>query len=347
MNSFNLSDDQLAGQRLMIGFDGHALSPDLKFYIDTLKVGGIILFSRNISSPKQLKKLCDSVQSYAESCGQPPLFISIDQEGGTVARLKEPFTRFPGNPNMQGIEDAFKFGEITSSELNGIGINMNMAPVMDVAPKGFKSIMDARMFGPDPGWVSKLGGAVIESLQNGGVMSVAKHFPGIGRTTLDSHLDLPVSDLTLSDLEIFDIVPFKTAIEKKVSGIMLSHIRYEKIDKTWPASLSSVIARDILRNDLGFQGLVITDDLDMGAIENHYDIEMSIERIFEADIDIALICHPGPKIARAFKVLKRKIHTRENYDPKYVNSIQRIFEKKRQWLSTYRNKDSGVNIGIH
>jgi len=347
MNSYNLSDDQLAGQRLMVGFDGYDLNPDLKFYIDTLKVGGIILFSRNILSSSQLKKLCRSVQAYAGSCGQPPLFISIDQEGGVVARLKEPFTRFPGNPNMQSIEDAVTFGEITAYEFNETGINMNMAPVMDVAPKGFKSIMADRMFGSDPGWVSKLGGAVIESLQKGGVMAVAKHFPGIGRTTLDSHLDLPVSDLTLKDIENFDMPPFKTAIEKKVCGIMLSHIRYEKIDKVWPAGLSCVIARDMLRNDLGFQGLVITDDLDMGAIEKHYDIELAIDRIVEADIDIALICHAGPKIARAFEVFKRKIQSKEMLNQKFMASVARILEIKRQWLSKLRVDDSGVNIGIH
>jgi beta-N-acetylhexosaminidase len=347
MNPYNLSDDQLAGQRLMVGFDGYDLTPELKFYIDTLKVGGIILFSRNITSPQQLKGLCSSVQSYAESCRQPPLFISIDQEGGVVARLKEPFTRFPGNPMMQGIEDAVKFGEITSSELNQAGINMNMAPVMDVAPKGFKSIMADRMFGSDPGWVSKLGGAVIESLQAGGVMAVAKHFPGIGRTTLDSHLDLPVSDLTLEDLENLDIPPFKAAVEKKVAGIMLSHIRYQKIDKVWPASLSVVIARDMLRENLGFQGLVITDDLDMGAIEKHYNIELSIDRICEAEIDVALICHPGPKITRAFEVFKRKIQDKERFGPKYMASVERIFEIKRWWLSKHGDDGPGINISIH
>jgi beta-N-acetylhexosaminidase len=347
MNPYDLSDDQLAGQRLMVGFDGYYLSSGLRFYIDTLKVGGIILFSRNISSPQQLQELCNSIQSYAESCGQPPLFISIDQEGGIVARLKEPFTLFPGNPRMKGLEDAYNFGKITSSELKNLGINMNMAPVMDVAPEGFNSIMSERMFGSDPVWVSKLGGVVIESLQSGGVMSVAKHFPGIGRTTLDSHLDLPVSDLDLSDLEHFDFLPFKTAIEKNVSGIMLSHIRYDKIDNFWPASLSIIIARDILRNGLGFQGLVLTDDLDMGAIGNHYDLELAIDRIFEADIDIALICHPGQKIVRAFEVLKRKIDESRIADSNFLTSIQRILEIKRNWLSMHRDDRSRIDIGIH
>ncbi len=331
----------------MVGFDGHDLTPELQYYIDSLKVGGIILFSRNIISPRQLKELCSSVQSYAESCGQPPLFISIDQEGGLVARLKEPFTRFPGNPSMQGVEDATAFGEITARELKLTGINMNMAPVMDVAPEGYKSIMAGRMFGPDPQWVSLLGGAVIESLQNGGVMAVAKHFPGIGRTTLDSHLDLPVSDLSIKELEQFDLLPFRTAVERKVTGIMLSHIRYEKIDKDWPASLSVVIAKDMLRDRLGFEGLVMTDDLDMGAIEKYYDFDLAMEKIFEADIDIALICHPGPKMIRAFEILKRKVQDKDRFVRKYMDSVKRIFRVKGKWLSKIGDSGSGENIGIH
>ena len=337
----------MAGQRLMIGFNGHSLTSELMFYIDTLKVGGIILFSRNISSPEQLRELCSAVQSYAESCGQPPLFTAIDQEGGAVARLKEPFTVFPGNPMMQSIEDALNFGEITSLELHRTGINMNMAPVLDVAPKAYKSIMADRMFGSDPGWVSILGGAVIESLQKGGVMAVAKHFPGIGRTTLDSHLDLPVSELTLRDLEEYDLLPFKKAVEKNVAGIMLSHIRYEKIDNIWPASLSCEIARDLLRKYLGFQGIVITDDLDMGAIEKHFDIELAVERIIETDIDIALICHPGPKIARAFEVFKRMIHDRKRAGLEYSASVERIMKTKKRWFSKSGNDGSRINIGIH
>lgn len=332
MDTYQLSADQLAGQRLMVGFDGYELDSQLKFYIDTLKVGGIILFSRNILSAQQLKGLCTSVQDYALSCGQPPLFIGIDQEGGVVARLKLPFTQFLGNPTMRGISDAIKFAQITSLELSGVGINMNMAPVMDVAPEGFDSIMSDRVFGSDPAWVSTMGGTVIEHLQKGGVMAVAKHFPGIGRTTLDSHLDLPISDTSLKDLENFDILPFITAIKKKVCGIMLSHIRYEKIDNTWPASLSSIIAEDMLRSGLGFKGIVITDDLDMGAIERHYDLEISIDRIFEANIDIALICHPSPKIPKAFLVLKSKLKSNKHSEKKFLDSIQRILEAKKQWL---------------
>ena len=125
----------------------------MKFLIEKLKIGGIILFSNNLSSPEQIKTLCSSVQEYARSCGQPPLFIAVDQEGGEVARLKDPFTQFPGNPSMKSIKDAEKFAKITAKELSEVGINMDMAPVMEVIPEDLDSIMAGRVFGGDPAFV--------------------------------------------------------------------------------------------------------------------------------------------------------------------------------------------------
>ena len=267
-----LSNEQLAGQRLMLGFDGTALNDDLKFLIDDIKAGGIILFARNLETPEQIQDLCFEVQEYADRCSQPPLFIAIDQEGGQVTRLKEPFTQFPGNPHMKNEADAVHFAEVTAAELNQVGINMNMAPVMDVAPEDFNSIMEKRAFGGDPNWVSRLGVKVINHLQQNGIMAVAKHFPGIGRTILDSHQDLPVLDDDITALERFDLIPFEAGILHDVSGIMLSHIFYPQLDDQWPASLSTYIARDLLRRRMGYDGLVMTDDLDMGAITKHYEI---------------------------------------------------------------------------
>src|SRR6056297_225698 len=186
-----LSPEQLAGQRLMVGFDGTELTDGLKFQIDTLKVGGVILFARNIRSPQQIRQLCGAIQDYAGACGQPPLFIAVDQEGGVVARLKAPFTEFPGNPAMRGPEDAIQFAETTAKELTEAGFNMNMAPVMDVAPEGFDSVNAKRIFGHDPAYVAQMGSTVIRHLQKNGLMAVAKHFPGIGRTIGDSHHELP------------------------------------------------------------------------------------------------------------------------------------------------------------
>lgn len=328
------SDKQLAGQRLMVGFDGTGFNKDLMFLIDTIKVGGIILFDRNVSDPDQIKNLCFSVQEYARSCGQPPLFISIDQEGGQVARLKEPFTRFPGNPKMKGKEDAAHFARVTAAELSEVGINMNMAPVMDVALEGIQSVMSERVFGNDPIWVSDLGVKVIKGLQQRGIMAVAKHFPGIGRTTLDSHIEMPVLDVDLAAMKSFDLLPFEAAINHDVAGIMLSHILYKKIDAKWPASLSTRIAMDLLRNRMGFEGIVMTDDLDMGAIDKFYDIKTAIKQILSAHIDIALICHKGPNIENAFEEILRGLKGSRKIKINGIESVERILKLKREYLST-------------
>jgi len=332
MNITTFTPEQSAGQRLMVGFDGIELNAELKFLISTLKVGGVILFSRNLTDPVQIKNLCVSMQSYAGSCEQPPLLIAIDQEGGQVARLKEPFTQFPGNPKMKGPEDAVYFAKTTAKELSEMGINMNMAPVLDVAPEGINSVMAERAFGPDPGWVSEQGRVVIEHLQAENIMAVAKHFPGIGRTVLDSHFELPDLDIDVEAMQGFDLFPFKTAISHDVAGIMLSHIRYTGIDPDWPASLSRIIVDDLLRKEMGYDGVVMTDDLDMGAIAKHYDLNTAIRQILSADIDIPLICHAGPNIENAFKEILDVQGRSHSMKAKGVKSLKRIMRLKKKYL---------------
>jgi beta-N-acetylhexosaminidase len=327
-----LTDEQIAGQRLMVGFDGTELSTDVKFLIKDLHVGGLILFTRNIATPEQVRHLCLSSQKYARSCGEPALFIAVDQEGGTVARLKSPFTEFSGNATMKGREDAVAFARTSAKELLDVGINMNMAPVLDIAIDPRASIMKDRAFGSDPEWVSRLGMAVIHHLQEGGVMSVAKHFPGIGRTTLDSHLDLPFLETSAEDIAAIDLAPFRDAIKKGVAGMMLSHICYRSLDDQRPASLSKKIARDLLRHRLGYDGVVMTDDLDMGAIKKHHDVQTSMRRILDADIDIALICHRSPDIETAFESINsfqnRSTHNREMCQ----KSMDRILRLKSEYI---------------
>lgn len=333
MNITSFSPEQSAGQRLMVGFDGIELNAELKFLIDTLKVGGIILFSGNLIDPDQIKNLCFSMQAYAKAGGQPPLFIAIDQEGGKVARLKEPFTRFPGNPAMKGAEDARFFAETTARDLSGVGINMNLAPVMDVAPKDIDSVMADRAFGHDPVRVAELGNVVIEHLQSENIMAVAKHFPGIGRTVLDSHFELPDLDIDMAAMQAFDLIPFKAAIAHDVAGIMLSHIRYKGIDPDWPASLSEIIADDLLRGQMGYGGVVMTDDLDMGAIQQHYGLKTAIGRILSAGIDMALICHAGPDIENAFKEILDVQRRSQTMRAKGMKSLERIMKLKSRYLS--------------
>ena len=336
MKTATLSAEQQAGQRLMVGFEGTGLNQDLKDLINRLKIGGIILFAGNLKSPDQIKQLCRSIQDYAKICQQPPLFIAVDQEGGQVARLQEPFTIFAGNPHMKTEADAVHFAEITAAELNQVGINMNMAPVMDVSPEGSGSIMAGRTFGDNPAWVSRLGVKVIEHLQLNNIMAVAKHFPGIGRTTLDSHMDMPVLHDDLSIMEDFDLIPFEAGIQNRVSGVMLSHIFYPKLDRQWPASLSPQIAKNLLRKQMGFDGLVLTDDLDMGAISKHYDIHTAIHQILAADIDLTLICHKGPTIEIAFEEILKEMTDSPAIKARGIESVERIMGAKRRYLGMHR-----------
>ncbi len=328
-----LTDEQMAGQRLMVGFDGTDLSTDVKFLIKNLHVGGLILFKRNIATPEQVRHLCLSCQEYAGSCGEPALFIAIDQEGGTVARLKSPFTEFSGNAHMKGPKDAVDFARISARELRDVGINMNMAPVLDVAVDPRVSIMKDRAFGSDPEWVSRLGMAVIQHLQEGGVMSVAKHFPGIGRTTLDSHLDLPFLETSAQDLTAIDVAPFQEAIKNGVAGMMLSHICYRSLDDQRPASLSKKIARDLLRHRLGYDGVVMTDDLDMGAIKKHHDMQTSMQQILAAEIDIALICHRSADMETAFETIRSFQSTSPANRRLGEQSVRRIMALKKDYLA--------------
>ena len=327
-----LAPAAIAGQRLMVGFDGTGFNEDLKLLIGTLNVGGLILFSRNLEDPDQIRRLCSDCQAYARRCNLPPLFIAIDQEGGQVARLKPPFTQFPGNPAMQSREDAVQFARVTARELSDIGINMDMAPVLDVAPAEIDSIMAGRAFGSDPAWVTALGLTVIENLQQRGIMAVAKHFPGIGRTVLDSHLALPDLDADIDKLHEFDLIPFRAAIENNVAGMMLSHIRYTAIDPVWPASLSPAVTADLLRRKLGYDGLVMTDDLDMGAIKPGYDIATAIGQILRSEVDIALICHKGPDIQTAWEKMQVEMEADEGLRAMGQHSLERILQLKKTYL---------------
>jgi beta-N-acetylhexosaminidase len=201
---------------------------------------------------------------------------------------------------MRSTDDAMEFAQTTARELSQIGVNMNMAPVLDVLPPDGPSVMQNRAFGHDPGHVSRKGNTVIRHLQKQKIMSVAKHFPGIGRTVLDSHEDLPDLYADADSLAEIDRVPFQAAVDAGVAGIMLSHIRYRALDPSWPASLSPAIAEEILRRRMAYHGLVITDDLDMGAIVKHHPLPIIVRQCLNASVDILLICHAGPKIQEAF-----------------------------------------------
>lgn len=322
--------DLMSGQRLILGFDGLHFNNTLEHYISTYKVAGLILFAANIDTPEQVAELTKKCQQTAARAGLPPLFICADQEGGTVARFREHFTLFDGNPAIKSLEDAEQFASTTAKELAAVGINLNFAPVMDIADGTPDSIMAARSFPGDARSVSTLGCRVIRTLQNQGMMAVAKHFPGIGRTVLDSHFHLPSLDVALETLEKSDLVPFKAAIQEEVSGIMLSHIHYPQLDNELQASLSKKIAHTLLRETLKYDGLVFTDDLDMKAIK--MDIRTCIQKILEAGIDISLICHTGPNIQKARDHILYLLKNDEALFRSGQRSLQRILSVKKKYL---------------
>jgi beta-N-acetylhexosaminidase len=327
------ADEHLAGQRLMAGFEGTEFDGALERLIAGLYLGGLILFKRNVVSPQQIARLCRSAQECARACGLPPLLIAIDQEGGPVARLGPPFTRFAGNPAMEDETDAERFAAITAAELAAVGITMNLAPVVDVVPEGLPGVMAARVFAGGPDRVARLGCAVIEGLQRRGIMAVAKHFPGIGRTSLDSHLDRPVLEADVASLEDFDLIPFKAAVGCEVAGIMLSHILYPGLDPEWPASLSERIVRGLLRRRMGYTGIVMTDDLEMGAIERSGGLDWALRGLLKADVDLALICHTRAKIERAFRIMTRASASSQRGRQRAERCVGRILAaKERYWL---------------
>jgi beta-N-acetylhexosaminidase len=178
-----------------------------------------------------------------------------------------------------------------------------------------------------------MGAAVIEGLQSRGVMAAAKHFPGIGRTTLDSHLDLPVLDADLPSFEAFDLIPFRAAIAKQVAGVMLSHIFYTRLDPEWPASLSPRIARGLLRKRLGFNGIVITDDLEMGAVARHFTFKTAVRQALRADIDTVLICRSAERLTEAHALMTRKIGESEDLRRRGEQSAGRVLALKAAYLS--------------
>ncbi|MCK4838634.1 MAG: beta-N-acetylhexosaminidase [Desulfobulbaceae bacterium] len=291
---------RLAGSLLMIGLPGTKLDDSTRQLISRDGVRNFIIFSRNVESPDQLRKLCTALADHCSAEGLPKPLISIDQEGGTVSRLPKPWTQFPDarllaespEPEQALLESA----RICSRELLDLGINMNMAPVLDVCPAGKEYFMERRSLGENPNQVARLGVIIIAEMQTIGVAACAKHFPGLGAARLDPHLTLPTVNREKSRLLTEDLVPFRAAIEAGVAAVMTSHTIYSDIDPDHPATLSASILTTILRNDLDYKGLIITDDLEMGAIENEMTVAEAALRSFQAGADLLLICHDHDKV---------------------------------------------------
>lgn len=286
--------DFLSGQLLMVGFEGTEFTSEHEDLLKTLKPSGIILFKRNVVSPSQVSELISDFQACAKKIGLPPLFVSIDYEGGIVIRINGDVTPIPSAMAISAtrrIKSAEIVAEIAARELRAMGINVNLAPVVDVNSNPFNPIIGVRSFGDDPCEVARFGEAYVKSLQSNGVMAVAKHFPGHGDTFVDSHLDLPVLDLDLEVMLRRELVPFKAVIDAGVSAIMTAHIAYPKIDdSSLPATLSRKIISGLLRGQLNFNGLVMTDALEMKAIYDRFSPREIAVYALNAGVDLLLPC---------------------------------------------------------
>ncbi|MFH2012050.1 MAG: beta-N-acetylhexosaminidase [Pseudomonadota bacterium] len=329
------------GQMFMIGFDGYRVSRDLIEMIQLYQIGGVILFSRNYKDPTQLANLCNDLQALSPSI---PLFISIDQEGGRVSRLKEPFTQLPPAGILGKIfekeekisaELAHNLARVLARELRSVGINMNLAPVLDVNTNPDNPIIGDRSFSPDPFVVSTLGKAFIKGLQENGVIATGKHFPGHGDTDMDSHKQLPVVKHDANRLEEIELKPFMDNIEGELEAIMTAHVLYPAWDNSKLATLSEKILKNILREKMGFKGLIISDDMEMGAIAGNYPIGEATVIAIKAGVDIILIGNSPESQKEAVQSTFKAIDEGKLSEERVGESLKRIINVKNKYLIPY------------
>ena len=268
-------------------------------------MGGIILFDRNVESPFQVASL--SREAVSLSTEWPP-WVSIDQEGGRVARLGAPFTCWPPMSTLGHSVDvdlARRFSQALARELSAVGITLNYAPVLDVNTNPENPVIGDRAFSDRVERVSRLGMAVIEGLQEGGVAACGKHFPGHGDTVCDSHFDLPVVYKSREDLAQIEMQPFRVASASGLATMMTAHVIYKNIDDVAPATLSKILLTDVLREDLGFKGLLISDDMEMKAITGIRSVEDAAVEAIVAGCDMILLC--GEDVDLHISVIERLI----------------------------------------
>ncbi len=324
---------QEVGGLFMIGLPGTELDDSTIRLIREYHVNDFIIFRRNVVDPPQLRRLCGQLVRECLDAGLSAPLISIDQEGGTVARLPEPFTQFLGARELAGSlnpEHAVAdYARTCAKDLLSVGINMNLAPVLDVCPEGHGYFMEHRSFGDDPEKVAELGRLVVSEMENMGVAACGKHFPGLGSAILDPHIELPVVSVNLEQIRKRDMVPFKAAVDIGVASIMTSHTIYTHLDPVEPATMSELILGDLLRGELEYDGLIVTDDLEMGAITQEGSVPQAALKAFCAGVDLLLICHDHGIIEESVGVLRQALDE-GLISPKRVSASRRISVSKRR-----------------
>lgn len=350
----NLSPEQKIGQLFFIGLPGTEIDEPTRHLLETISPGGICLFTRNIKTARQTRQLLDEIRA-----GLPiEPFLSLDQEGGLVDRLRRVVTPMPsvktitekGNP-----ECIRKQAEITAEIVRILGFNMNFAPVVDVIDESREKFVNglySRAFGKSKEDVEKLAGIYLDTLQGGGCLATIKHFPGYGATEVDSHEELPKVNLSTAELFENDLFPYKKFLsEKEVFAVMVGHAAYPQIDlqetdengRFLPTSLSFNFITKLLRGELNFQNLILTDDLEMGAILKNYGIAEAAKRAIKAGNDFLLICANPDRMFEAFEAVKTAVYSGEIPSERIDESLERIAAIKSKLSPPLAFDESRIN----
>jgi beta-N-acetylhexosaminidase len=324
------------GQLLMVGLPGPTLDRATRSFLKSHAVGGVILFRRNIVDVRTLVALTSELHSIATD---RPILVAIDHEGGRVARLGAPFTQFPpaavvgkaGSPHL-----AYRQGIAMGEELRSVGIDIDFAPVLDVASNPKNPVIGERSFGSHPRTVSRLGISVAHGLQRTGVVPCGKHFPGHGDTAVDSHLDLPVVRRSLGDIERTELLPFRRAIQSGIDALMTAHVVFTALDAERPATLSRRVLSELLRERLRFRGVVFSDDLEMKAISDRFDPADAAILALEAGVDWLLVCEKLDYAEEIVTTLERVAPKRPRLCARMEESAARIETLRRNHLRRLR-----------
>jgi len=324
LNSMTL--EEKVGQMIMIGVYGTELNDDIRFLMNEFHFGGVIFFDRNLESVAQTKKFASDIESIAHR--KVPLFFALDEEGGKVARGEHIFKVAPSQEEIGlsgDVSAATYWAEHNATILRSIGVNLNFAPVADVGSR------DTRSFGDDAQTVAEFVEASAQGYEAENFLYTLKHFPGIGKSKIDPHQEVSSVEVDRDTLDTEDLPPFKRIISGHDNSrfmIMVGHLRYDALDPANSASLSSAVMTKLLRNELGFTGVVITDDLDMGAIVNNVDVATLGVRLIQAGGDIALICHNYESQQTVYNSILAAVKHGDISEARIDESVRRILKMK-------------------
>jgi beta-N-acetylhexosaminidase len=326
---------QKIGQLFLVGIEGEMLNLNERLHFEEYGFGGFVLFQRNCHHAAEIVSLCRALWDIA---GELSPFIAIDQEGGRVHRLPPPFSHFPAAARIGDRNDptlAYRAGRAVAAELALTGINLNFAPVLDVNSNPDSPIIGDRAFAADPNAVTTLGWSWARGLREGGIIPCGKHFPGHGATDKDSHFELPVVAKALEALQTAELTPFVHACQNHIEALMTAHVLYPALDPRSPATLSQKIVTGLLRQQLGYGGVVFSDDMEMHAIRDRYGVEESALYSILAGADVLLFCHELPKAVTACEFLCGEAEKDAVLRARVDESYARITSLKKRFLTSF------------